>query len=55
MDGDTHSQVAYKMMKQLCGDNNDKWMQSIDIAKKMLVARCQFWDGIFEEIQSSNK
>ena len=55
MDGDTHSQVAYKMMKQLCGDNNDKWMQSIDIAKKMLVARCQFWDGIYEAIQSSNK
>tara|TARA_B110000014_G_C20075410_1_gene561290 strand:+ start:222 stop:1007 length:786 start_codon:yes stop_codon:yes gene_type:complete len=53
LDGDTHSQIAYKMIKQLCGDNNDKWMESIDIAKRMLVARCQFWDGIHEAIISS--
>lgn len=55
LDGDTHSQLAYKMIKQLCGNNEDKWRQSIDIAKKMLVARCQFWDGIYEAIQSSDQ
>jgi hypothetical protein len=52
LDGDTHSQLAYKMIKQLCGDNNNKWIESIDIAKKMLIARSQLWDGIHDAIIS---
>jgi len=50
VDGDHHSQLAYKMTAELCGDDENKWKEAADAAKAALEARLAFWDGITETI-----
>tara|TARA_S200000501_G_scaffold93489_1_gene86827 strand:- start:29309 stop:30103 length:795 start_codon:yes stop_codon:yes gene_type:complete len=50
LDGETHVTMAYKMMKEVCGNDKSKWSESIQISKEMLTARSQFWDGIYDLI-----
>lgn len=50
VDGDHHSQLAYKMTAELCGDDENKWQEAADAAKAALEARLAFWDGITETI-----
>lgn len=54
VDGDHHSQLAYQMTAELCGDDDLKWQEAADAAKAALMARLAFWDGILE-ILNMNK
>ena len=51
VDGDHHSQLAYQMTGELCGDDDLKWQEAADAAKAALSARLVFWDGILRLIQ----
>ena len=46
VDGDHHSQLAYRMMEELCGDDTDKWARATQAAIKSLQVRKRLWDGI---------
>jgi hypothetical protein len=52
VDGDHHSQLAYQMTADLCGENEEHWAEATEAVKKALHARIEFWDGILESIDS---
>ncbi|WP_395768785.1 DUF3050 domain-containing protein [Aquirufa sp.] len=46
VDGDHHSQLAYRMMEELCGDDADKWQRAANAAIDSLKVRKVLWDGV---------
>ena len=50
VDGDHHSQLAYQMTADLCGDDDTKWQEATIAVKEALQARINLWDGILEAI-----
>jgi hypothetical protein len=46
VDGGHHSELAYKMMEQLCGDDESKWQKATQAAVESLQVRLKLWDGI---------
>jgi hypothetical protein len=53
VDGDHHSQLAYQMTADLCGNDNTKWQQATQAVKLALQARIALWDGILEMINAA--
>jgi hypothetical protein len=49
VDGDHHSQLAYRMMEELCGNDADKWQRATQAAIESLKVRKVLWDGIVGE------
>jgi len=50
VDGDHHSQLAYRMTEELCGDDEAKWKEATGEVKKALLARIRLWDAIVAAI-----
>lgn len=50
VDGDHHSQLAYQMTAELCGDDENKWAEAEQAVKKALQQRINLWNGISEAI-----
>ncbi|RWY51109.1 DUF3050 domain-containing protein [Mucilaginibacter gilvus] len=54
VDGDHHSQLAYQMTAELCGNDDSKWAEATQAVKAALQARLALWDrilaGIKEEV-----
>lgn len=53
LDGGHHSHMAIQMIKELCGDDEIKWNDAIEISKIALQKRIDLWDGILAEIMKS--
>ncbi|WP_103068797.1 DUF3050 domain-containing protein [Aquimarina sediminis] len=53
LDADVHGPLAMRMITELCGDNVDKWEESIAISKKALKVRLNLWNGILEGIKKN--
>ncbi|MGZ3751707.1 MAG: DUF3050 domain-containing protein [Mucilaginibacter sp.] len=51
VDGDHHSQLAYQMTTELCGDDDDRWAEAALAVKEALHERIALWDGILQEIK----
>jgi hypothetical protein len=51
VDGEHHSQLAYQMTAELCGDDDSKWIEATEAVKEALQERIALWDGILKEIQ----
>nr|WP_067061957.1 DUF3050 domain-containing protein [Mucilaginibacter sp. L294] len=52
VDGDHHSQLAYQMTAELCGDDDSKWAAATVAVKQALQARVALWDGILAGIKA---
>jgi hypothetical protein len=50
LDGDQHGPMAYKMVEELCGNDDEKWQDVQQTAEEALDARLTLWKGIEEEI-----
>ncbi len=50
LDGDHHSHMSIQMIKELCGEDETKWNDAIEISKLALQKRIDLWDGILSEI-----
>ncbi|HTD99937.1 MAG TPA: DUF3050 domain-containing protein [Mucilaginibacter sp.] len=50
VDGEHHSQLAYQMTAELCGDDDSKWVEATNAVKEALQVRINLWDGILKEI-----
>lgn len=50
VDGDHHSQLAYRMTAELCGADAEKWREAREAADAALNARLSLWDGILRNI-----
>ncbi len=46
VDGGHHSHLAINMVEELCGDDQNKWNEACDMAKKSLEIRYKLWDAI---------
>jgi hypothetical protein len=46
VDSEEHTPMAMQMLADLCGDDDDKWLQCAEAANAALAARGRLWDGI---------
>ena len=54
LDEDEHTPLALKMIKEICGDDEKKWRESIDCGKNVMKSRIKFWDQILFEIKKTD-
>ncbi len=54
LDEDEHTPLALKMIKEICGDDEQKWKESIDCGKNVMRSRIKFWDQILFEIKKTD-
>ena len=55
LDGDEHGPLSLKMVSELCGEDDVKWNQALEVAKRSLEMRINLWDAIHESIVAQNQ
>jgi hypothetical protein len=52
VDADEHGPMAQKMIAELCGNDETKWIEAESTALKALEARLKLWDAIALEVNA---
>lgn len=50
LDADEHGPMAMKMISELCGDNEKKWLEMQEVSIEALQKRIGLWNAIEEQI-----
>jgi hypothetical protein len=50
LDGDEHGPLALAMVSDLCGEDEMKWAEVLDVAKQSLTKRILLWESISDSI-----
>jgi hypothetical protein len=50
VDGESHGPMALRMVEDLCGDSEQRWLEAGEAAKQALEARLLLWDSIVDRI-----
>ncbi len=55
VDGDHHSHLALQMTANLCGTDEDYWMEAEKATIASLQKRIKLWDGVYNQITNASK
>lgn len=46
LDEEVHTPLALQMVTELCGDDEDKWQEALEVSKQCIEQRIELWSGI---------
>ncbi|QCR23290.1 DUF3050 domain-containing protein [Pontibacter sp. SGAir0037] len=52
LDEEVHTPLALQMVDELCGDDEDKWQEALEVSIACIEQRIQLWDGIRNQLNS---
>lgn len=53
LDGEDHGPLALKLVAECCGDDDEKWIEVIEVSKQALSKRLILWEFIEDKICNS--